>query len=62
MTKTTTPGEVAPTKPMTSAEREARKVFRQVDAEKAMTEHEIAQKGIFQQSRAAQGRAAGARG
>jgi hypothetical protein len=46
MTKTTTPGEVAPTKPMTSAEREARKAFRQVDAVKAMTEHEIAQKAF----------------
>ena len=46
MTKTTTPGEVAPTKPMTSAEREARKAFRQVDAEKAMTEHEVAQKAF----------------
>ena len=46
MTKTTTPGEVAPTKPMTSAEREARKAFRHVEAEKAMTEHEIAQKAF----------------
>ncbi|MGZ4965490.1 MAG: hypothetical protein ACXWC8_23290 [Limisphaerales bacterium] len=31
---------------MTKAEREARKAFRQVDAEKAMTEHEIAQKAF----------------
>jgi hypothetical protein len=31
---------------MTSAEREARKVFRQVDAEKAVTEHETAQKAF----------------
>jgi hypothetical protein len=46
MKKTTTPGEVASTKPMTSAEREARKAFRQVDAVKAMTEHEIAQKAF----------------
>jgi hypothetical protein len=46
MTKTTTPGEVAPTKPMTSAERKARRAFRQVDAVKAMTEHEIAQKAF----------------
>jgi hypothetical protein len=46
MTKATTPGEVAQTKPMTSAEREARKAFRHVDAEKAMTEHEIAQKAF----------------
>jgi hypothetical protein len=31
---------------MTKAEREARRAFRQVDAEKAMTEHEIAQKAF----------------
>jgi hypothetical protein len=43
---TKTPREVEPPKPMTSAEREARKAFRQVDAEKAMTEHEIAQKAF----------------
>ena len=40
---TKTPGEVEPQKPISKAEREARKAFRQVDAEKAMTEHEIAQ-------------------
>ena len=40
------PGEVQPPKPITKAEREARKAFRQVDAEKAMTEHEIAQKAF----------------
>ena len=40
------PGEVEPPKPMTSAEREARKASRQVAAEKAMTEHEIAQKAF----------------
>jgi hypothetical protein len=40
------PREVEPPKPMTSAEREARKAFRQVAAEKAMTEHEIAQKAF----------------
>src|ERR1700720_2516596 len=45
MTKTRR--EIEPPKPMmTSAEREARKAFRQVDAEKAMTEHEIAQKAF----------------
>ena len=33
-------------KVITPAEREARKAFRQVDAEKAMTEHEIAQKAF----------------
>jgi hypothetical protein len=40
------PCEVEPSKPITSAEREARKAFRQVDAAKAMTEHEIAQKAF----------------
>ena len=39
-------GEVEPPKQITKAEREARKAFRQVDAEKAMTEHEIAQKAF----------------
>jgi hypothetical protein len=43
---TKTPGEVEPRKPMTSAEREAHKAFRQVDAEKVMTEREIAQKAF----------------
>ena len=38
------PGE--PPKPMTKAEREARKAFRELDSEKAMTEHEIAQKAF----------------
>jgi hypothetical protein len=35
-----------PPKPITKAEREARKAFRQLDAEKATTEHEIAQKAF----------------
>jgi len=43
---TKTPGEFERPKPITRAEREARKAFRQVDAEKAMTEHEIAQKAF----------------
>jgi hypothetical protein len=43
---TKTPGELEPTKPITKAQRDARKAFRQVDAEKAMTEHEIAQKAF----------------
>jgi hypothetical protein len=43
MTKTPG-GEVEPRTPISKAEREARKAFRQVDAAKAMTEHEIAQK------------------
>ena len=43
---TKTPGEYEPPKPITKAERDARKAFRQVDAETAMTEHEIAQKAF----------------
>ena len=43
---TKTPGQFEPPKPITKAERDARKAFRQVDAEKAMTEHEIAQKAF----------------
>ena len=43
---TKTPREFEEPKPITKAEREARKVFRQVDAEKAMTEHETAQKAL----------------
>jgi hypothetical protein len=34
-------------KVITPAEREARKAFRQLDAEKAMTEHEIAEKAFY---------------
>jgi hypothetical protein len=44
------PGESQPPKPITKAEREARKAFRQVEAEKAMTEHEAAQK-VFSDNR-----------
>ena len=44
---TKAPGELEPTpKRITKAERDARKAFRQVDAEKAITEHEIAQKAF----------------
>ena len=43
---TKTPSKLEPRKPITKAEREARTVFRKVDAEKAMTEHEIAQKAF----------------
>ena len=43
---TKTPGEVEPSKPITKAEREARKAFRQVGAEKAMSEHEVAQEAF----------------
>jgi hypothetical protein len=43
---TKTPRAFEGLKPMTKAEREARKAFRQVDAEKAMTEYETAQKAF----------------
>ena len=43
---TKTPRAFEGLKPTTNAEREARKAFRQVDAEKAMTEYEIAQKAF----------------
>jgi hypothetical protein len=43
---TKTPGEGERFKPMTKALRDAHKVFRQVDAEKAVTEHEIVQKAF----------------
>ena len=43
----TKPNELRPPNPITKAEREARKAFRQVDAEKAITEHEVAQKAFF---------------
>ena len=43
---TKTPREFEGLKPTTKAEREARKAFRQVDAEKAMTEYETAQKAF----------------
>jgi hypothetical protein len=38
---TKTPGEYDPPKPITKAERYARKAFGQVDAKKAMTEHDL---------------------
>jgi hypothetical protein len=41
-----TPGGVQPPKQITKAERDAHKAFRQVDAKKAMTEQEIAQKAF----------------
>ena len=43
---TKAPGEFEPPKPITKAEREARKAFRQLDAKTAVTEHEIAQKAF----------------
>jgi len=44
--KEMTPFEYDPRKPISKAEREARKAFRQVDADKAMTEYEIAKKAF----------------
>ncbi len=44
MTKTL--GNLEQPKPVTKAEREARKAFRQVDAKSAMTEHETAEKAF----------------
>ena len=43
---TETPTKFEPSKPITKVERDARKAFRQVDAKKAMTEHEIVQKAF----------------
>jgi hypothetical protein len=43
---TKAPHGYEPPKPITKVEREARKAFRQVDAEKAMTEHEIAKRAF----------------
>jgi hypothetical protein len=43
---TKAPGEFEPPRPITKAVRDARKAFRQVDAEKAMTEYERAQKAF----------------
>jgi hypothetical protein len=43
---TKTPREFEGPRPVTKAEREARKVFRQDDAKKAMTEYETAQKAF----------------
>jgi hypothetical protein len=41
-----TPGEHEPIKPISKEEREARKAFRQVEAETAVTEHQAAQKAF----------------
>ena len=43
---TKAPGEIEPPKQITKAEREARKAFRQLDAETAMSEYEIAQRAF----------------
>jgi len=44
--ETKTPREFERLKPTTKAEREARKAFRQVDAEKARTEYDAAQRAF----------------
>jgi|tagenome__1003787_1003787.scaffolds.fasta_scaffold19372350_2 hypothetical protein len=41
-----TPGEVQPSEPLSKAEREARKAFRQVEAKHAMSDHDMAQKAF----------------
>jgi hypothetical protein len=46
MTKTF--GEHQPPKPISKAEREARKAFRQIDAVKAMSEHALAEQAFAQ--------------
>ena len=43
---TKAPGGFKPLKQITKAERDAHKAFRQVDTQKAMTEHEIEQKAF----------------
>jgi hypothetical protein len=43
---TKVPGELEASKPISKAARQARKAFRQVDAAKAMTEHQIAEKAF----------------
>jgi hypothetical protein len=40
------PSHYSPPEPITKAEREARKAFRQVDAKKAATEYDAAQKAF----------------
>jgi hypothetical protein len=44
---TKTPGEYESTKPISKAERDARKRFRAVDAAKALPEHALAEKAIL---------------
>lgn len=43
---TKTPGNLEQPKPVTKAERDARKAFHQVDAKAAMTEHDRAEKAF----------------
>jgi hypothetical protein len=44
---TKTPYEVEPPRQITKAEREARKAFRQVEAKKAISEQDLAQKAFY---------------
>jgi hypothetical protein len=44
---TKTPYEVEPPRQPTKAEREARKAFREVDAKKAISDHDLAQKVFY---------------
>jgi hypothetical protein len=44
---TKTPYEVEPPRQPTKAEREARKAFREVDAKKAISDHDLAQKAFY---------------
>jgi hypothetical protein len=41
-----TPGEHEPIRPISKEERGARKAFRQIEADKAMTDHEIAKQAF----------------
>ncbi|MCK1626864.1 hypothetical protein IVA87_11030 [Bradyrhizobium sp. 147] len=52
-------GEYEPTKPISKAEREARKAFRHVEAEKAMSEHALANRERLKAERLAREAAAG---
>jgi hypothetical protein len=54
------PYEVEPPRQPTKAEREARKAFREVDAKKAISDHDLAQKAFLQGT--PESRAAGTRG
>ena len=44
---TKTPYEVEPPRQITKAEREARKAFREVEAKKAISDHDLAQKAFY---------------
>jgi hypothetical protein len=44
---TKTPYEIEPPRQPTKAEREARKAFREVDAKKAISDHDLAQKAFY---------------